>query len=205
MTNDFVLSRRSHPIRFLTLWVLANLAGGYLVGFLENNGFQFMATLILSGAIIGSFQWLLLRRLGGFRWWPIASALGWIAAVYLDMGIRWLYVPLLNQIGLSPSDEGFLLNLGLSRSVWISGMAIAQGVAVRPQRCRWTGVWLLSSLLGGAVATLLSRGLCATFCAALPPSLVGLVAGAGWAAYGLITGLVWLFLSGRHSDRQEAA
>ena len=117
MTNDFVLSWRSHPARFLTLWVLANLAGGCLIGFLENNGLQFMATLILSGAIIGSFQWLLLRRLGGFRWWPIASALGWIAAAYLDMGIRWLYVPLLNQIGLSPSDEGFLLNLGLSWSI----------------------------------------------------------------------------------------
>ncbi len=204
MANQITLSTPSHSARFLTLWVLANLAGGWLIGFLENNGFQFMATLILSGAIIGSFQWLLLRRLGGFRWWPIASTLGWTAAVYLDMGIRWLYEPLLNQLGLSPSDEGFLLNLKLSRSIWISGMATAQGLVVRPQSRRWTGVWLLSSLLGGAVATVLSSGLCVAFCAALPPSLVGLVSGAGWAAYGLITGLVWLSLFKRHSDREEA-
>ncbi|MGC1310171.1 MAG: hypothetical protein WA885_23325 [Phormidesmis sp.] len=51
---------------------------------------------------------------------------------------------------------------------------------------------------------LLSRGLCVAFCVALPHSFIGLVSGAGWAAYGLITGLVWLFLSGRHSNRQEA-
>lgn len=197
---------RISSARFLGLWVGANFLGGFLIGTLENNGLQFMATLVLSGAIVGSLQWAVLRSWGrGVRWWPIASALGWIVGVYLDTGTRWLYEPLMIQLGLPPSDEGFLLSLTLHGAIWTLGMAIGQCLVVRYHSRRWTGMWLLSSLVGGAGAAMISRGFCLAFCAALPRSLVGLTSGMGWAAYGLVTGLVWLCVSGRRSDPEETA
>lgn len=38
MTNEIILSQRSRSARFVAVWVLANLVGGFIAGFLENNG-----------------------------------------------------------------------------------------------------------------------------------------------------------------------
>ncbi|MEL6129259.1 MAG: hypothetical protein AAFR30_05035 [Cyanobacteria bacterium J06628_4] len=48
---------KAKKIKFLLVWIIANSIGGFPIDFLENNGAQFIATLLLSGAIIGSMQW----------------------------------------------------------------------------------------------------------------------------------------------------
>lgn len=201
MNHASILSRRLQPARFFIFWVLANLMGGFITGFLENHGFQFMATLMLSGAIVGTFQWLVLKPMGGFRWWPIASALGWIIGVSLETGLRSLYEPALNQLGLPMGDEAFLLSQILHTSIWMLGMAIAQALVLR-QREQAVGLWILASLVGSAINSVVSLGFCASFCQDLPSWLVGIVNGLGWAAYSLITGLAAIKSLG-HSPSEE--
>jgi len=201
MNHDSIASRPLPSARFFGGWVLVNLLGGWLVGFLENNGFQFMATLFFSGAVIGSGQWLLLKRLGGFRWWPIASALGWILGVLLETGTRGLYQSVLEELGLALSNENFPLSVILSQSVWILGMAIAQALILRC-RDRAAGVWIGVSLIGMATHSVISLNFCASFCGALPAWSSGLASGVGWAAYGVVTGLAIIKLWG-HSPNSE--
>lgn len=201
--HDAVFSRRS-PVRFLFLWVLANLIGGFLAGFLEDNGLQFMATLVLTGAIVGTAQWLVLRPWGGFRWWPVASAIGWIVGTFSASLLQGLYRPavdfLWHQVGLW---EVFWINL-IAQPLWVLTMAIAQGIILRrralrrvpPASNRPVGVWILASLAGAVGHGAVSASLCAAWCPALPSALVGIVNGLGWATYGLITGLVVIKLPG---------
>ncbi|MFG6094137.1 hypothetical protein SPB21_02755 [Leptothoe sp. ISB3NOV94-8A] len=187
-------------------WIFANAIGGFLIGFLENNGAQFMATLFLSGAIIGSLQWLTFRlmHLQGGRWtlWPVASALGWIASTLLSILLSMLLVSLTSIVTSSTAEaiawEEFWQNLLMNPSIWIWGMAIAQGMILSyhaRQRWRILGVWLLASCLGAALNGAVSAILCRSVCQALPSSLIGLVDGKGWAVYGVITGfaLLWVF------------
>ncbi|MGB3310073.1 MAG: hypothetical protein WBG32_01275 [Nodosilinea sp.] len=189
-TPNRTIAPGSPSAKFLAAWVGANLAGGFIVGFLENNGLQFMATLILTGAIVGSLQWLVLRPLGGFRWWPVASALGWIVSTMLQSLIQGLYTPLVNGLwqtfGLW---EVFWLNV-VTGPLMIWGMAIAQGLILR-RRGLSLGSWVVLSLVGGAIYGAMSAALC-WFCPILPPLWAGgIVTGFGWAAYGIATGL-WL-------------
>ncbi|MBD2113167.1 MULTISPECIES: hypothetical protein [Cyanophyceae] len=198
--SNRAIDSRPRAAIFLTAWVLANLVGGFFAGFLENNGLQFMATLILTGAIVGSLQWFVLRPMGGFRWWPLASALGWIVSTFLQSLMQGIYTPVADALwrifGLW--EEGlWVVVVVVPLMIW--GMAIAQmlilshraGRSVLAQGNRQIWGWLVVSLLGGAVSGGVSAALCAALCQSLPPTLLGLVHGSGWAAYGLITGL-WL-------------
>ncbi|MEO0349682.1 MAG: hypothetical protein AAF282_06490 [Cyanobacteria bacterium P01_A01_bin.15] len=140
---------------FLLAWILANAIGGFLIGFLESNRAQFMATLIFSGAIIGSLQWAIFRWIGknGLRWvlWPLASALGWVISTLIGI--------LLPEPGFIAAATGSQLTQVLwinliNQPVWIAGMAIAQGIILgyhSRQRFRILGVWLLASCLGAAL------------------------------------------------------
>ena len=38
---------KAKKIKFLLVWIIANSIGGFLIDFLENNGAQFVATLLL--------------------------------------------------------------------------------------------------------------------------------------------------------------
>ncbi|PSN12001.1 hypothetical protein C7271_23995 [filamentous cyanobacterium CCP5] len=195
------LSRSHHPARFLALWVLANLTGGFLAGFLEENGLQFMATLVLTGAIIGTAQWIVLRNRGGFRWWPLISAMGWILSTLGTSLFQGLYRPaiefLWNQVGLW---EVFWINL-FSQPLWILGMAIAQSLVLGSSRA--AGVWLLASLVGAAANGVVSALLCRAWCPALPAALVGIVNGLGWATYGIVTGMAAIKLLGHSPTEKE--
>lgn len=185
--------------KFLLAWILANAVGGFLIGFLENNGAQFMATLLFSGAIIGSLQWLIFRWIGtrGLHWvlWPLASALGWIVSATLSI--------LMPAPGFIAADSGsglwevLWLNL-INQPVWILGMAIAQGIILsyhRRQRLRILGVWLLASCLGAVLHGAVSVVICSTVCQTLPNILIGMVQAKGWGIYGVVTGvtLLWVF------------
>lgn len=201
--HDAVFSQRS-PVRFLFFWVLANLIGGFLAGFLEANGLQFMATLVLTGAIVGTAQGLVLRPWGGFRWWPVASAIGWVVSTFSSSLLQGLYRPavdfLWHRVGLW---EVFWINL-ITQPLWVLAMAIAQGVILRHRASRsvppkWNcpaGVWILASLVGAVGHGAVSATLCAAWCPALPSTFVGIVNGLGWATYGLVTGIVVIKLLG---------
>jgi hypothetical protein len=191
---------RIQPIKFLLAWVAANLIGGFLVGYLEENGWPFMATLIFSGAIIGSLQWTVLRWLG-IRdwWWPLASAIGWIFGIHLSIGLQPAVNCLVNglwhQFGMG---EVFWLNL-INLPVWLSFMAILQGCLLSCHtrfRARSFRIWMLASWLGAAVNGAIGAWLCQLMCQVLPKVLIGLVNGTGWAAYGIVTGvaLLWIFM-----------
>jgi len=187
-------SRRTpaNAILFLVLWVGANFLGGTIVGVLENNGLQFAATLVLAGAIVGSLQWGVLRYTGySARWWPVASALGWIGGTLLRTFGQDLYRPvataLWQQFGLW---DALWINV-VAAPIAVLCMAIAQSL-VLGRRGRWM-VWLLASLVGGIGLGVVSSGLCAAFCPSLSRQVVGALYGAGWATYGLVTGIAWRF------------
>ncbi|WP_346293349.1 hypothetical protein [Sphaerothrix gracilis] len=196
-------SSRLQGAKFLSLWTGANLLGGFLIGYLESNGLEFMASLMLTGAIVGSLQWTVLRLTGcRFRWWPVASTLGWITGTYVLTASQSLYHPvaagLEGQLGLS---EVFWLHL-LDTPLWVLFMALAQSLVLVQYR-RWAGPWLLASLLGGVALAVVRQGMCSAFCQSLPLSLSGLDDGIGWAAYGLVTGIAWLILSEREAEARE--
>jgi hypothetical protein len=176
--------------RFLGLWVSANFGGGFVVGLLENNGLQFMATLMLTGAVVGTAQWWVLKSRGGFRGWPLASTLGWIISTLAVVALGGVYQPVVDLLWQSFGLwEVFWLNL-VREPLAVAGMALAQGwILQRHGRTPWG--WLLVSLLGAALQGAVSATLCALLCQNLPRLLVGLVNGFGWAVYGLATGL-WL-------------
>lgn len=193
------IASRSQAAIFLTAWVLANFLGGFFAGFLENNGLQFMATSILTGAIVGSLQWFVLRPMGGFRWWPLASALGWIVSASLKSLMQGIYTPVADALWRTFGLWEVFWLVVVIGPLMIWGMAIAQmlilshrtGRSVFAQGNRQVWGWLAVSLLGSAAIGGVSAALCAAFCQSLPQTLVGLVQGLGWAAYGLVTGL-WL-------------
>ena len=200
-------AKRSQLQVFLA-WVVANFIGGCLVGYLEDNGAQFLATLVLSGAIIGSSQWLVLRWMGqrGTRLWPLVSAVGWVVGIFLSFAVPTgsLAAGLWQQLGLW---EVFWLN-ALNQPLWITGMAIAQGAmlsASLPRPMRTLGIWLLASWLGAALHGAVSAWLCRAYCSALPLPLIGVVAGSGWALYAAVTGFALLAISNSSNNTQPLA
>ena len=190
---------RTQKTKLFLAWILANAVGGFLIGFLENNGAQFMATLVLAGAILGTSQWLIFRWLNarGLRWilWPVVSALGWIASVMISLWVS----PMTDAVlSLLPGSvwEVFWLNL-IMWPMNIFCMAIAQGMILSYHaryRLRTIGVWLLASCLGAALHGAVSVLICSGVCQALPRELVGIVDSKGWAVYGIITGVALLWV-----------
>ncbi|MEO1181312.1 MAG: hypothetical protein AAFX51_10765 [Cyanobacteria bacterium J06636_28] len=191
---------KAKKIKFLLVWIIANSIGGFLIDFLENNGAQFIATLLLSGAIIGSMQWAVFIWVGlkGLKWllWPTASAMGWIISTALSsfhIRLDSLTETLASQVGLW---EVFWLNL-LLQPTWIIGMAIFQGLILgyrTRRRGRVLGVWLAASCLGAAIHGATSAALCRQFCWTLPRPLLGIIEAKGWAVYSIITGLALLWI-----------
>lgn len=178
-------------------WTLATTIAGAIVGALEESGFQFVATILLTGLFIGIAQWLVLRQyIPKAFWWIVVSTLGWTIGLLLVS----------SDVTLDPFFQfiQFLSTLGAWSVFWMSlvGQPIVMaifGAAQFPilrrfvRKAHW---WILVSALGGAlagansstVAYILQPGL-------LPaPFLTALTYGAGWLGYGIVTGicLQWL-------------
>ncbi|MEM1241821.1 MAG: hypothetical protein AAGI45_18475 [Cyanobacteria bacterium P01_H01_bin.26] len=155
-----------------------------------------MVTLFISGAVVGSLQWIVLRWTGkrGLPWiiWPIASGLGWILSTLLSiMTLSTMIIAgsSMTQFGLW---DAFWVNL-LLRPIEISCMAAAQGVILgysTRSKARILGIWILASCLGGALHGAVSALLCDAFCAVLPSALMGIIHSMGWAVYGILTGII---------------
>ncbi|MGF1535838.1 MAG: hypothetical protein ACFB4J_05025 [Elainellaceae cyanobacterium] len=187
-------SRPTHRHRFLLAWAIANFIGGAIVNGLENYGLQFMATLLLAGAILGSLQGAVIRS-SQLRWWPVASAIGWIVGAYFMAFSQGLYRPLVDllhtHLGLR---EGFWLNV-IAAPIPVLGMALAQSLLLgRQGRPVWG--WLVASLAGAILQGGTSAALCPWLCPISRPFVI-VVGGLGWGAYGLLTGVAGMRLFAR--------
>lgn len=190
------LSSLQHPqrYRFLWAWAIANLIGGAIISGLENYGLQFVATLLLAGAILGSLQRLVIQS-SRLRWWPVVSAVGWIAGTYLMVFSQGLYQPVVDLLstyfGLW---EAFWLN-AVTAPIPVFGMALAQSLLLTRQ-CRPIWPWLTASLAGAVLQGITGATLCLVLCPIARP--FSILAGAlAWATYGLLTSAVGMRLFSR--------
>ena len=193
---------RSRPIKFLILWTIANATGGFLVGFLENNGLQFAATIGLTGALVGTLQWIVLRyvRMSQFNgrqlgWWPLLSASGWtLTIVALSTGNGFYHAEIAAFTSWFSVSEAFWSVV--TWMLWMLGMAIAQS---RLLQKRFLLTWLIASSVGSCGQFIIIRLICSSVCPMLPMALFSLTDAAGWAAYGAVTGLTLLSFQNENS------
>jgi hypothetical protein len=186
--------------KLLLWWVLANAVGGAIVGALEEGEFQFFATLVLTGPILGVAQWLVLRRyIRHTNWWVIASILGWYLGFPVTLVTREILNPILLEMLLAVSKlwEVFWLN-AVNQLVTFTVLGVAQWLVLRQhlQQAWW---WILASSVGGFVNGAMSAAVCAAACQTIAMKVNAQMAGAiahgsGWTGSGLVTGimLVWL-------------
>ncbi|MGB3519683.1 MAG: hypothetical protein WBA43_24745 [Elainellaceae cyanobacterium] len=181
-------------------WTLATTIAGAIVGALEASGFQFIATIVFTGLLIGAAQWLVLRQyVPKAFWWIVVSTLGWTFGIALVSSNETLdpLIQFLNTLGLW---YVFWMNL-VMQPVILAILGAAQFPILR-RFVRKAHGWILVSALGGAlegasgstVAYILPSGL-------LPaPFPTALIYGTGWLSYGIVTGiyLQWLL---RHQSR----
>ncbi len=180
-------------------WTLAHAIGGGIVGALEGGQFQFFATLVLTGCILGIAQWLVLRReIRQASGWILASTLGWWLGVNLRIGSSGVLDPIVNWLfSTGALWETFWLNL-VKQPVTAIALGGAQWLVLRRQFPR-AGWWIVGSAVGGAVNGAFSAVLCAAACQ--PVSRFGgavlstaMTYGVGWAGAGAVTGLVLMWL-----------
>ncbi|MBF2009227.1 MAG: hypothetical protein IGS49_28240 [Chlorogloeopsis fritschii C42_A2020_084] len=188
----------------LLWWILANAVGGAVVGALEESGFQFLATLILTGPILGVAQWFVLRRYLRYAyWWILASTFGWLLGIQVRIAAGRILDPIVEiLLAVGGFGEVFWLNV-VKEPVTAVGLGIAQWLILR-HYSNQAGWWIVANVLGGCVNGAVSSAVCAAICQTLAMKLNAGVAsaiayGTGWAGSALVTGimLVWLF-SNRH-------
>ncbi len=182
-------------------WTLATAIAGAIVGALEASGFQFIATIVFTGLLIGTAQWLVLRQyIPKAFWWIVVSALGWTFGLVL---LRY-YGSLINPLIPFLNTLGVWRIFGTSlvyEPIVLTILGAAQFPILRRfvRKAYW---WILVSALGGALQG--ASGSTVTYI--LPPGLLpaplptALIYGTGWLSYGIVTGicLQWLL---RHQPR----
>lgn len=185
--------RRSHLWLGLT-WSLANALGGAIVGALEASYFQFAATLLLTGPILGTAQWLVLRNiLPRTGWWALASTLGWFVGIQVQIASNRLLDPLVAQLtSTGLAWEVFWLNL-LKEPVVAAVLGSAQVWVLRRYVAR-AKVWILIAAIAGAVNGAVSATVCLVACQPVSAIAGGVAAtaitmAAGWGAFGVVTGV----------------
>lgn len=190
----------TRTLRFAAVWAAANAIGGVIVGGLEGSLFQFLATLVLTGIVLGLIQGVVLRsRLHSLSWggWAIASAVSWIVGSQIAIFSDGLTAPLISWLsGTAAMWEVFWLNL-VKDPIILAVLGLGQWLVLRRQvaGAAW---WVLISALGGAAYGAIASAMCALFCEPLCQAVPGpfcnvaataMAYGAGWAAYGVVTGL----------------
>ena len=189
-----------YDLKLLLWWALANGLGGAIVGFLEAWRFQFLATFVLTGPILGICQWLVLRRyLGKVRWWPIATTFGWLLAMQIRIGAGDLLDPIINFLyAVGGLWEVFWLNV-VKTPVTLAVLAVVQWLVLRP-RGPHVGLWVFASVVGGVFNGAIGATMCAKVCSLLAVGVgLGISQGLGWLAYGVVTGVVLIGCLARHN------
>lgn len=193
-------SNKNAPIWLF--WVLLSALGGAITGWLEAGRFQFGATLILAGFIVGGLQWFVLRKRLAWAWlWPVVTGfgliLGHLAHIYLAVDSAWA-MWLWRHVGLW---EVFWLNLFMF-AIAVTVMSCAQWILLRQYPGSWA--WIPLGTLAGAALGATSATTCNLACDVIAVNLGGAFSGAmvtasGWAIYGVITG--WLLSRFNFSER----
>lgn len=120
-------------------WIMAVTWGWLLGGFLLPG-----LTLVISGFMVGVFQWLVLQGRIAQPWrWIVATSIGWIAGYFLTLF-------LLPQ-GLEVF-EGLILGLTTGT---------AQFLILR-QEFHWAGWWIIFSIIGWTTGLTLLPGILLT-------------------------------------------
>lgn len=195
-----------YNLKLLLWWALANGLGGAIVGFLEARHFQFLATLVLTGPILGICQWLVLGRyLGKVRWWAMATTFGWLLAIQISIRARDLLDPTIDFLyAVGGLWEVFWLNV-VNTAVRLAVLAVVQWLVLRPRGPN-AGLWVLASAVGGVFNGAIGATICAKVCSLLAVGVgLGISQGLGWLAYGIVTGLVLIRFLTRHpaGDNRE--
>ncbi len=165
----------------LARWTAASALAGVLVGGAEAAGLGGTATLLLPGLAIGLAQRLAApERVPAI--WTLVSGLAWVAGVLLDA-----------TFALRPEGLGLWL-------IPTATMALWQTFLLGPLRRAWP--WLPASLLAAAALQATAQAACAVGCAPLAQAIGPAAATiwtylAGFAGYGLVTGLALTWISSR--------
>jgi hypothetical protein len=176
--------RLTVPLR----WTLGTALGGVVVGLLEGAGLQFAATLLLPGLAMGLGQRLAVPgRVPPI--WTLFSGLAWVAGALLDAAT-----------GLRPPGLGAWVVPTATMALW------QLFLLDRPQRS-WP--WLPVSILAAFALQTAAQGACALACEPLvaafgPVAASAWTFGAGFAGYGLVTGLALPWLTRPPARRTEA-
>lgn len=184
-------------------WIFACAIAGAIVGALEEGGLQFFATLVLTGFLVGVAQALVLLRWDGtlrpnfLIRWTSTSGLGWLAGTWLSIELASVLTLLINWLNSLGGWEVLWINV-IKQPVILLGFGTAQWLMLR-RRYFHPHRWIIISVLAGVIKGAVSSTVCAMVCPAIArqtlPVLAGAIAnGSGWAAYGLITGIVLLQL-----------
>lgn len=169
-------------------WVLLSAGAGLVVGIAEAAGLGGIATLLLPGLALGLAQRLASpMRLPAI--WTLVSGLAWIAGVLLDTTFQF-----------RPAGLGLWL-------VPTAVMALWQLFLLAPWRRAWP--WLPISLVAAAALQAGAQLACAVGCAPLAQGLGPSVATvwtylAGFAAFGLVTGVAFPWLARSPREQGDA-
>lgn len=157
------------------LWILANGAGGTVLGALSSEDTDVFTYPYMGGLIVGVAQWLVLwRYIPQAGWWVPASAFGWVLGFLVCGSIIVHFAPLVVLIPVVHAVLG-----------------VAQWLVLR-RHTQYAGWWVLASAISGVVLQAVASPATAYHVGGRALSY-----GAGWAASGAVTGimLVWLLRS----------
>lgn len=146
------------------------------------------AQLLVTWAIVGIAQWVLLRgKFRGTRWWVPATAVGALAAapvqILIDQGFR----ALLHHKPTHAEVLAWALALGIAVGLCI---AAAQLLVLRRAFAR-AAIWLPACLAGGGVGAIVATGL-----RILPLTHPAFDLTSGYVLGGLLVGGVWAAITG---------
>ncbi|MBD2464856.1 hypothetical protein H6G89_28030 [Oscillatoria sp. FACHB-1407] len=175
-------------------WTLATALAGAIVGALEAGGWQFFATLILSGVAVGIAQYFIVRRyVSKASWWVVASTFGWIGGVFLQTGLSGLVFPVVTALTRLGGWEVLWLNV-LDQPITTLVLGLAQWFVLR-RSLMHSQHWIWGSAIAGVFLGAVGATVCYVGCEPIANAAGGIVTGAivngsAWAIYGLVTG--WL-------------
>ena len=135
--TSFVISKiLSFDWALWFFWIMAT-TWGWLLGGLVIPGVAF----IISGFLIGIFQWLVLQgRIVRARLWIVATSVGWIAGY------------LISFFALPEELQGVVIGLTTGLAQW----TILRGLV------QWSGWWIVFSVIGWTTGLTLLPGLLLT-------------------------------------------
>lgn len=183
------------PKKLWLQWSLATAIAGAIVGALETGGWQFFATLFLSGMIVGTAQWFFVRRyLRWASWWIVASTVGWVAGVYLQLLLNGVLNPIVVLLTSLGGWEVLWINV-VKEPVTSTLLGLAQWLVLQRSVSR-AYEWIAANFIAGVLHGAISATVCYVACQPITGAAGAIVAtgaivyGGGWLIHGVATGWV---------------